>query len=275
MFAALKYRHPHATLRYSEYCLLSTQQRYTEALKVQKQMYKVHQPHVHSGYITKAHYARTTNADGQPDWLLLVHPGSQSPGGVCRLHAPVSRGRHGAPPTDRRRPGGPPEHGDPGVRGCATVSTPRGQSPTPRGPGTPGPASTCSPSPSADARPHPLGSARGGRRARCSTSRPAPDPGGSARAAVLPALPRADAGHARRPKNWTQALELLAQHGAAKAQFLLAFAHQEAPETRYRPRGFGGILHYLPRALAAYDARAAQGTHATTRQAVANERAQA
>jgi hypothetical protein len=76
------------------------------------------------------------------------------------------------------------------------------------------------------------------------------------------------------PKELTQALELLAQHGAAKAQFLLAFAHQEAPETRYRPRVFGGILHYLPRALAAYDARAAQGTHATARQAVANERAQ-
>src|SRR5262249_32648991 len=63
-------------------------------------------------------------------------------------------------------------------------------------------------------------------------------------------------------------------HGAAKAHFLLAFAHQEAPETRYTPRVFGGILHYLPRVLAAYDARAAQGTHATTRQAVANERAQ-
>ena len=36
MFAALKHRQPHATLRYSEYCLLSTQQRYTEAMPMQK-----------------------------------------------------------------------------------------------------------------------------------------------------------------------------------------------------------------------------------------------
>src|SRR5215475_9973917 len=39
MFAALKHRHPHATLRYTDYCLLSTQQHYTDAIQVQKQMY--------------------------------------------------------------------------------------------------------------------------------------------------------------------------------------------------------------------------------------------
>ena len=78
MFTALKYRHPHATLRYSEYCLLSTQQRYTEAIPMQKQMYKVHQPHVRSGYLTKVHYAGTTDADGQPDWLLQYTPGPKA-----------------------------------------------------------------------------------------------------------------------------------------------------------------------------------------------------
>ena len=78
IFTALKYRHPHATLRYSEYCLLSTQQRYTEAIPMQKQMYKVHQPHVRSGYITKVHYAGTTDADGQPDWLLQYIPGPKA-----------------------------------------------------------------------------------------------------------------------------------------------------------------------------------------------------
>src|SRR5262249_40964219 len=46
MFAALKHHHPHATLRYAEYCLLSTQQRYPVFEKVQKQMYKVHRPHL-------------------------------------------------------------------------------------------------------------------------------------------------------------------------------------------------------------------------------------
>src|SRR6266571_4055700 len=70
MFAALKHRHPHATLRYADYCLLSTQQRYTVYDQVKKQMYKVHQPHVQSGYITKVYYEGTTDADGQPDWLM-------------------------------------------------------------------------------------------------------------------------------------------------------------------------------------------------------------
>src|SRR5215471_5512146 len=70
MFAALTHRRPHATLRYSEYCLLSTQQRCLDAIQVQKQMYKVHRPHVQAGYLTKVTYEATTDADGQPDWLL-------------------------------------------------------------------------------------------------------------------------------------------------------------------------------------------------------------
>jgi hypothetical protein len=75
-------------------------------------------------------------------------------------------------------------------------------------------------------------------------------------------------------KELEHATALLAHYGEAKASFLLAFAHQAAPATDYTPRVFGGILHYLPHALAAYDARAAQGTHATTCQATAAERTQ-
>src|SRR6266478_7604613 len=61
MFAALKHRHPQATLRYTDYCLLSTQQRYTDAIQVQKQMYKVHRPHLASGYLGKVQYEATTD----------------------------------------------------------------------------------------------------------------------------------------------------------------------------------------------------------------------
>jgi hypothetical protein len=75
-------------------------------------------------------------------------------------------------------------------------------------------------------------------------------------------------------KELAQATALLTTHGWEKAQYLLTFSHQAAQATRYDPRVFGGILHYTDRALAAYDARAAQGTHATTRQAAANERTQ-
>src|SRR5215510_5882837 len=78
MFAALKHRQPQATLRYADYCLLSTQQRYTEATPMQKQMYKIHQPHVQSGYLTTVVYQATTDDTGQPDWLLHYTPGPKA-----------------------------------------------------------------------------------------------------------------------------------------------------------------------------------------------------
>src|SRR6266568_375734 len=78
MFAALKYHHPHATLRYTDYCLLSPQQCYTNPLQVQKQMYKVHRPHLDAGYLTKVVYEATTDDIGQPDWLLHYTPGPKA-----------------------------------------------------------------------------------------------------------------------------------------------------------------------------------------------------
>jgi len=57
MFAALKHRHPHATLRYADYCLLSTQQRYTTFQPFKNQMYKVHQPHLRSGYLVATNFS--------------------------------------------------------------------------------------------------------------------------------------------------------------------------------------------------------------------------
>ena len=62
--------------------------------------------------------------------------------------------------------------------------------------------------------------------------------------------------------------------GWKKAQYLLMFSHQAAQATRYDPQVFGGILHYIDRALAAYDARATQGIHGMPRQAAADERTQ-
>src|SRR5262249_44071091 len=68
----------HAILRYTDYCLLSTQQRSMVFEHVQKQMYKVHRPHLDAGYITQVRYERTTDADGQPDWLLHYTPGAKA-----------------------------------------------------------------------------------------------------------------------------------------------------------------------------------------------------
>src|SRR5712691_11903924 len=78
MFATLKHRHLYATLRYADYCLLSTQQRYTVFEQVQKQMYKVHRPHLASGYLVKVRYEATTDEDGLPDWLLHYTPGPKA-----------------------------------------------------------------------------------------------------------------------------------------------------------------------------------------------------
>ena len=43
-------------------------------------------------------------------------------------------------------------------------------------------------------------------------------------------------------KELRHATALLAHHGEAKVHFLLAYAHQAAPETHYQPQTFGGIV---------------------------------
>jgi hypothetical protein len=67
IFAAIKYKHARAKLPYSEYCTFSAQQRYYDFDHVKKQMYKVHRPHLVSGYLTKASFEATTDSDGKPD----------------------------------------------------------------------------------------------------------------------------------------------------------------------------------------------------------------
>lgn len=78
LFAALKYGHPHAQLLYSEYCTFSAQQRYPDYTHVKKQMYKVHKPHVASGYLESVRYEATTDAEGHPDWLMTYVPGPKA-----------------------------------------------------------------------------------------------------------------------------------------------------------------------------------------------------
>jgi hypothetical protein len=51
-----------------------------------------------------------------------------------------------------------------------------------------------------------------------------------------------------------QAATLIAQHGAEKAKYVVDFSHRAAKETDYKPRAFGGILHYVSEALADYEA---------------------
>lgn len=75
IFGALLHANERAKLRYSEYCLLSTATRYMDFDHVKKQMYKIHRPHIDSGYIVKVSYEITSDADGQPDWWMYYTPG--------------------------------------------------------------------------------------------------------------------------------------------------------------------------------------------------------
>ncbi len=261
MFAALKYRHAHATLRYAEYCLLSTQQRYTVFEQVQKQMYKVHRPHLASGYLVKVQYEAVTDDDGQPDWLLHYIPGPKAqaeyaafmhqPGAAAAaaLTLPADADQEDLVATiTREPPAAPPPAAAAHMEQAARRAPLAEATPT-----TPSPAP-----PEAEAAPlvDPLLA--------------------HAHALVIAFYQRFHGATAvtPHPKELAHATELLATHGEAKAHFLLAFAHQAAPETHYQPQVFGGIRQYLPRALAAYDAQAARATQAATQRVAADERTQ-
>jgi hypothetical protein len=78
MYAALKYQHPQVSMRYSELCQFAPQQRYTDGAKMSKQMYKVHQPHLQSGYLAGASTESVVDDEGRPDWILHYVPGPKA-----------------------------------------------------------------------------------------------------------------------------------------------------------------------------------------------------
>jgi hypothetical protein len=78
IYAALKYGYPEAKLLYSDYCAYSGQPRQTSAVDMNKRMYKIHQPHIKSGYITKVTYQAIRDSEGAPDWVMSYVPGSRA-----------------------------------------------------------------------------------------------------------------------------------------------------------------------------------------------------
>jgi hypothetical protein len=223
LFATLTHRRPHATLRYSEYCLLATQQRYPAYAQVKKQMYKVHRPHLAAGYIAQVRSTATTDTDGQPDWLLHYTPGTKA-----RAEYAAFRRQPGMETALPR-----PEDAEPAeLLALMMPETPAS------------PASTAAP----------------------------PPPQAVALVQQFYQRFHGRTGVTPMAKELEHATALLAHYGEAKASFLLAFAHQAAPATDYTPRVFGGILHYLPHALAAYDAQATRVSQAAAQHAATDER---
>jgi hypothetical protein len=78
MFASFKFRRVHAKLLYSEYCLSAPQKRHYNYDAVKKQMYKIHRPHIQSGYISKVLYKAITGQDGKSDWIMYYYPGERA-----------------------------------------------------------------------------------------------------------------------------------------------------------------------------------------------------
>ena len=77
-FGVLKHNRPHAKILYSDYCINAPQQRYLNWEQAKKQMYKVHRPHMKSGYIAKFWREKATDAQGYPDWMLYYIPGPKA-----------------------------------------------------------------------------------------------------------------------------------------------------------------------------------------------------
>jgi hypothetical protein len=90
IFAGLKYCQDEAKMAYSEYCTYSAQERYFDRARVQKQMYKVHRPHMASGYLKSVRYQETTDTEGKPDWFMYYVPG---PKARAEYHAFSNAGR--------------------------------------------------------------------------------------------------------------------------------------------------------------------------------------
>ena len=78
IFAALKHDQPFAKLSYCEYCMFSAQQRYFDYDRFKKQMYKIHRPHLKSGYIASVHYEQAVDGDGKRDWIMCYAPGPKA-----------------------------------------------------------------------------------------------------------------------------------------------------------------------------------------------------
>jgi len=78
MFAALVNERPRAKMLYSYYCTRAPQTRYPDYEHVKKQMYKVHTPHLKSGYLAKVEFQEQRGESGELDWMMLYTPGRKA-----------------------------------------------------------------------------------------------------------------------------------------------------------------------------------------------------
>ncbi|MGB8507833.1 MAG: hypothetical protein WCD76_05475 [Pyrinomonadaceae bacterium] len=78
MFATLRNERPRAKMLYSYFCTRAPQIRYFDYEHVKKQMYKVHAPHLKSGYLAKVEFQEQRAESGEPDWVMFYTPGRRA-----------------------------------------------------------------------------------------------------------------------------------------------------------------------------------------------------
>jgi hypothetical protein len=78
MFAALKHDRSIVRLSYADYCMFSAQQRYVSHERFRVQMYKIHKPHLESGYLGSVAYQAATDPEGESDWIMNYTPGPKA-----------------------------------------------------------------------------------------------------------------------------------------------------------------------------------------------------
>lgn len=78
IYAVLKHERPRARLLYSDFCTRAPQTRYLDWEHVRKQMYKVHLPHLKSGYLAKVEFQEQRGEGGELDWIMLYTPGRRA-----------------------------------------------------------------------------------------------------------------------------------------------------------------------------------------------------
>jgi hypothetical protein len=79
MFAAVKHRRT-AKMLYSEFCTYAPQTRFFDWEQVRPQMYRLHKPHLESGYIETISFEKLRNDDGTQDWVFTYTAGQKAKG---------------------------------------------------------------------------------------------------------------------------------------------------------------------------------------------------
>ena len=80
MYGAIKNKTNEAKMIYSEFCAYAPQTRFKKWNQVRAQMYRVHKPHLESGYIKSHSYQEFRHEDGTLDWKFVYVPGRKAKG---------------------------------------------------------------------------------------------------------------------------------------------------------------------------------------------------